>query len=127
MPNERLGRPVEATLAERITEAWGKYGKLEEELCDLMLDVLGIDRYAYTDYPFESVGFDPSDWAGTSIELSKAKSPIIISPEGMLRIQEAGFDVICVHYVDGTRDRFLTPATEEHYRKLREKQEGSDE
>ena len=93
-------------LAKELEQAQHELWMTEEKLENFVSNLLGWgeDWDTYCD----SISFDPSDWDGYSLEIYGGKEKLEVSDEQVAAVKEQGFDVVCVHYADGTKDRFMS-------------------
>lgn len=87
------------TLFEAVMEAWTKHAIKEEELCNEMLRLLGVDPDDLDAWPFEDTGWD---WHDLSVELYGVKPGLLVMPEQLDRFWLTGFTTLFVNYADGT-------------------------
>lgn len=96
-------------LAKDVVDSWFQYCAQEERLIDFVLQAVGADPDKTETWPCEDVGFDPADWDGLSIEIQQATPGWVPTLQQLQTLWKTGFNVVCIHYKNSTRERFIHP------------------
>ena len=102
------GHPPEL-LAKDVLAAWFDYCHQEIRLVNFVLQAVGADPSKTETWPCDDVGFDPGDWDGQSIEIKQATPGWAPTPDQLQTLWRTGFNVVCIHYKESTRKRFIHP------------------
>lgn len=107
--------------ADQVVHASTEWSTWKMYLEDWVLqDVLGYR--VFEAWPDCEIGIDHVDWDGISIEISELDPSIKLNltKHQMTLVEDKGFNVVCIHYLDGSGQRFLTEKTIARKKELKE-------